>query len=55
MAGLAPEPAWPVPGSRFRVIGVRGVKTGKIALNSRPNPAGDRGRLANRNVLTEIS
>jgi len=43
-AGLAVQSNW-----------VRGVKTGKIALNSRPNPAGDRDRLANRDVLTEIS
>jgi aerobic carbon-monoxide dehydrogenase small subunit len=30
------------------------VKTAKIGLISRPNPTGDRARLANRNVLTAI-
>jgi hypothetical protein len=40
--------------SRFTVNAVRGVKTAKIGSISRPNPAGDRARLANRDVFDGI-
>jgi hypothetical protein len=37
--------------SRFTVNAVRGVKTAKIGSISRPNTAGDRARLANRDLF----